>query len=309
MLDSTVNEELNGLFGTRRHSGSECEWKTHPAADLFPPMSEEEYQTLKADIEKNGLQTPITVRDGMILDGRHRLRACKELGIQWLNYLQELDEGDPVELSLSLNLHRRHLTPSQMAMVADKARGVFDAEAKERQDAGRKKGGKTAGNGRKSSLVENLPPSKTPDKKARDKAAELVGVSGRLVDDAKTVRTKGVPELAEAVESGNVSVSAAATVAKMLPKKDQKKAVEEGTVKQKAAEVRRSAKSSKAPKPQSKPDQESASVALSEILKQLNHQVSQFLKSKPTADKVEPLMIGLSDQLTRLEEYMAIRCS
>lgn len=58
-------------------------------------------------------------------------------------------------------------------------------------------------------------------------AAEKLQVSERTVRDAVRVRADGVPELAAAVEQGDVSVSAAAEVAK-LPPVEQKKAVRGG---------------------------------------------------------------------------------
>src|SRR5438094_10547630 len=49
---------------------------------LLPPLSQEEYGLLKGDIASRGVMVPIELdRNGEILDGKHRLRACKELGI------------------------------------------------------------------------------------------------------------------------------------------------------------------------------------------------------------------------------------
>ena len=50
---------------------------------LLPPLSEEEYTLLKADIRARGVMIPIEIdSDGAILDGESRLRACRELGFQ-----------------------------------------------------------------------------------------------------------------------------------------------------------------------------------------------------------------------------------
>jgi len=45
--------------------------KTHPVAKLFPPLSEHELHSLAADIRANGLQQPIVVQNGVLLDGRN----------------------------------------------------------------------------------------------------------------------------------------------------------------------------------------------------------------------------------------------
>src|SRR6516164_7782662 len=65
------------------------EYKFHPLADLVPPMSGEEYEALVADIKKNGLLGVIVLHEGMILDGRHRYRACLEAGVEphFVDYL------------------------------------------------------------------------------------------------------------------------------------------------------------------------------------------------------------------------------
>lgn len=54
----------------------------HPLSDLFPPMGDKEFAGLVEDIRKNGLLTPIVKLGDLILDGRHRYRACREGGVE-----------------------------------------------------------------------------------------------------------------------------------------------------------------------------------------------------------------------------------
>ena len=183
--------------------------EVHDAANLFPMLEGEKFEELKADIEKNGVQVWMTFYDGKLLDGRNRYRACVELGINPEHYSDELDVEsvpDPIAWVLSTNLHRRHLTTSQRAMIAAKVLDLYADEAKDRQKelAGTRPNAGT-------DLVEKLPQG---DKgKSRDKAGEAVGVSGKSVDQAKKVQAKGTPELNEAVTSGKVAVSRAAKIA------------------------------------------------------------------------------------------------
>ena len=57
--------------------------KAHPAAELFPLMDKAELKELAADIKKNGLIAGIVRdKDGVILDGRNRLAACRVAGVE-----------------------------------------------------------------------------------------------------------------------------------------------------------------------------------------------------------------------------------
>lgn len=49
---------------------------------LFPDLKPDEYDTLKQSIKKDGLRDAIIKYEGVILDGRYRYQACKELGIE-----------------------------------------------------------------------------------------------------------------------------------------------------------------------------------------------------------------------------------
>lgn len=57
-------------------------FKVHPLAKAYKLLSEEKYEQLRDDISQNGLIHPIILYEGKILDGRHRYKACEELGIQ-----------------------------------------------------------------------------------------------------------------------------------------------------------------------------------------------------------------------------------
>jgi hypothetical protein len=112
----------------------------HPAADLFPLMSESELRELGEDIKANGLFSPIVIADEMVLDGRNRLDAMELVGIKFEfirdhkgkiirlggSYLaihcgnvcggvtQAHQWWDnPYDFVLAANLHRRHLTADQ----------------------------------------------------------------------------------------------------------------------------------------------------------------------------------------------------
>jgi len=77
-------------------------------------MEQKRLDELKQDIQKNGLQVPIVISQGMILDGRNRFKACLELGI---NPETKTYDGDPWSFVWSLNGTRRDLVAEQRYLI------------------------------------------------------------------------------------------------------------------------------------------------------------------------------------------------
>lgn len=117
--------------------------KVHPAAELFPMMTEAELSELAVDIQQNGQRHPLVIFSGLLLDGRNRMAACGIAGVKpRTEVLAQCDS--PTAYVISANLHRRHLLPAQRAACAadPKVLDLFKAEAKARQRAGQKSGGR-----------------------------------------------------------------------------------------------------------------------------------------------------------------------
>jgi hypothetical protein len=180
----------------------------HEAANIFP-LDDEHLDELAKDIKANGQQVLIQLLDGKILDGRRRWLACRKACVSPKTEVVKTD--DPVSYVLSLNLHRRHLSPSQSAMVAGRARKIFDEQALKRKSEGGSHGAKS-GHGQH---VANLPDAEKG--RSRDKAAAAVGVGGRTVDYASKVLKTGTPELVAAVDADKIAVSTAARLASEAP--------------------------------------------------------------------------------------------
>ncbi len=163
----------------------------HPIAAIFPLLPEAELKELAADIEERGLLQPILLLDGKILDGRNRYRACQMCGVtpETATYTGT----DPVKDTLSLNLHRRHLSMDQRAIIAAKLSNLSP--------------------GRPSETASGEAVSQT-------QAAEALSVSRSSVQRAKQVIEKA-PDLAEQVAAGTITVHAAqkAIAAAADPKK------------------------------------------------------------------------------------------
>jgi transcriptional regulator with XRE-family HTH domain len=88
----------------------------HPAAELFPLMSESELRELGEDIKAHGLVSSIVLHEGKLLDGRNRLDAMELVGILPGDIdgtiVSNLD-SDPYNYVVAANIHRRHLTDEQ----------------------------------------------------------------------------------------------------------------------------------------------------------------------------------------------------
>jgi hypothetical protein len=89
----------------------------HPDSNLLPLMEGVAFECLVDDIRLNGQREPILITaDGQIIDGRNRYRACVQLGILPFTKLWD-GIGEVVSLVLSFNLHRRHLSKTQRAVL------------------------------------------------------------------------------------------------------------------------------------------------------------------------------------------------
>lgn len=90
--------------------------EVHPFADRFPMLTDEELSDLADDIRDNGQLHPILLSpEGVLLDGRNRLKACDLAGVP---PKFETYEGNPVALIVSANIKRRQMTPGQAAIAA-----------------------------------------------------------------------------------------------------------------------------------------------------------------------------------------------
>lgn len=91
----------------------------HPAADLLPMMTDDEFQSLCTDVEAQGFLHPVRVDDGnLLIDGRNRLQVGWALGLDpTISHYQPVDT---VAYVISENVERRHLTTGQRAILGEK---------------------------------------------------------------------------------------------------------------------------------------------------------------------------------------------
>lgn len=168
----------------------------HPAAELFPLMQGDEFDSLVESIREQGLREAVWLtKDGALLDGRNRVRACQAAGVK--PEFRQYDGDDPVAFVIALNIDRRHLTVGQAAAIALRLVPMYEREAELRQRAGKPLADLSA------DLREG--PS---TRKSTAKAAAAAKVSTRAVEQAKRVQSKA-PDLMPKVESGELALDRA----------------------------------------------------------------------------------------------------
>lgn len=157
----------------------------HPLSAAYPGMSDDEYQALKQSVDMIGVQNPITLFEGQVIDGWHRYCAASELGLKCPT--KQLGDVDPVDFVRSQNDARRNLTPSQRTLAIST---LYEW----------RKVGKP-----------NVAPGATLAKTNRE-LADIAGVSERTIRQAKVVAEKASAEVKDAVKVGKMSIKQAAQI-------------------------------------------------------------------------------------------------
>lgn len=168
--------------------------------------------SLAASIAEIGLLQPIGIDSGnQLVFGERRLRAFKMLGRETIPArivnLDSLIKGELAE-----NDCRKDFTPSERVAIG----AAIEAELR----------GRVGNPNLQSSIPENLP--ELPQGDTRDLVAKATGFgNGKTYEQAKKVVQEAAPELVEAMDRGEASVSAAAALLSE-PKEVQAKVAQEG---------------------------------------------------------------------------------
>jgi len=184
-------------------------YKVHPAASFFPLIEGEEFDALVMSIKTVGLLNPIVLKDGMLIDGRNRLRAILELqskhsSIKILTRELEVDVKSISEYIFDTNIQRRHLTPDQTAMIGYEILPLIQQEREAKQVASQFKKGVSPNPGGKPKAEANTKPY-SPETRDIKKMNEQSTV-GQIAKLAKVSQHKGrqVVAVAKAIEAGEL---------------------------------------------------------------------------------------------------------
>jgi len=170
---------------------------------LLPKMSDEEFEELKASIQTEGQHYPIVANENLeVLDGHHRFKACKELGIEPDFEVRKFeDKLLEKKFVIEANLRRRHLNKFQLVELGVPLLEIEKALAKKRQAAGGKIG--------RNIQLGLAPDDAKPVSKSKATAgvAKKVGVSTRTFERGKKILEKASEDNKQKLREGKTSIS------------------------------------------------------------------------------------------------------
>lgn len=181
----------------------------HPLTNAYPMMSGAPFGALKASIAEHGLYQPVVLFNGLVLDGRNRLKACAELGIT-PNLVDYAGDSSPDALAAYVRAmnERRDLTPQQRAaalLIHDEWMAMQREAAKKRQKTGKGPKG-SGGRGKKKNPVQKVEQGLDPNaNKTNEKIAKMAGTNRQYVADLSKLRDTD-RDLFELVRVGKMKI-------------------------------------------------------------------------------------------------------
>lgn len=172
-------------------------------SQMVPEMTEVEYKDFLKSIEKDGVRQPIHILlDKTILDGRHRVRACKDLGIEEIQALvHNLDKDEAVAFVRDTAIERRNITVEQrvdIVLRSEELISELEKEAKSRM-----------GGDKKSEEYKKSPGSREPNGKRTNEAiADMAGTSKTSVVRMKKIKREA-PDIYEEVIQNKKAIGTA----------------------------------------------------------------------------------------------------
>ncbi|MBF0263547.1 MAG: ParB N-terminal domain-containing protein [Magnetococcales bacterium] len=172
---------------------------------------------LADSIRDLGLLQPIGIdADNRLIFGHRRLEACRSLG--WTSIPVRVIDAPALLAEHDENEIRKDFTHSERVAIGKEVEAFLGDRRKFNADGGPRHTG---------TIQENFPESKA-GQQTRDVAAKVAGFgNGKTYQQAKQVVEKGTPELVQAMDTGDVFISAAATLA-TLPPQEQTSALSSG---------------------------------------------------------------------------------
>jgi site-specific DNA-methyltransferase (adenine-specific) len=202
----------------------------HKVAKLFPSIAdsvgkEKAWEEFCADLDARGLNEQIVycMANGtpQIIDGRNRFKWAKtrkvdledlktNSGRPALREVKVKNDSIAAQIAMSLNIRRRHMNPSQLAVCAHK---LMDFIGEEMRDEKKKPSANGAPDRAQKPETAREKKARYESSKKRSRAAKMTGASGRSVQDVALIK-KHNPALLDEIEAGNMTVKEGIRVVK-----------------------------------------------------------------------------------------------
>ena len=149
-------------------------------SELVPEMTRPEYNNFIDSVKLSGIQTPIHIRKDMtILDGRHRVRACKQLGIKQIDVIvHDFDKSQSINFVRDTAIERRSLTSAQRIDIILRSSDLID-EILEKSKSNQ---------GKRNDLTSGSSEPEVKNERTNVKLAELANTSKASIVRMKKVK-------------------------------------------------------------------------------------------------------------------------
>ena len=164
--------------------------------DLIPPLNEEELKLLEASLAADGCESPLTVWNGVIVDGHNRYAICRKHDVPFSIQEKNFDTREEVMLWMLRNqLGRRNLNNYQRSELALKFEPLFAHASEKRMLAGK--------------LVDPPQNSAEGSGETRKQIAKMAGVSHDTIKKVKRLHEHADEETKSRLRRGEMTVNKA----------------------------------------------------------------------------------------------------
>lgn len=206
--------------------------------NLIPPLSDEEFSQLEENILRDGIQDPLKVWQGTLIDGHNRYAIARKHNLDFsITPIDFVTRDDAIVWIIKNQLGRRNLPAPVRIKLALIAEPLIAKQAKENSLANLKQ------NSESDICPTRQSETETPKKDWKDKQktstnyklAEMAGVSDKTVQRYKKIQQSAPDDLKTQVDKGEISINEGyQKVTQAERKKEIQKQVEE--IEQKAVE-------------------------------------------------------------------------
>ena len=174
---------------------------------LIPPLRIDERAELEASIEQDGCRDPLTVWDGVIIDGHNRYEICSRLNVPYQIVEKQFDDRISALIWIRRNqLARRNLTDDQRAINVERLRRLESQKVVSAAQREKQKAQVAARTGSSFRPSHNVCDQQKPKRDTRKEMADSTGVPRRKLSSASLVINER-PDLADKVEHGEIKMA------------------------------------------------------------------------------------------------------